>query len=127
MVFISIPDGVTADVKGRVSFNEKPTGTHMRVETLDLNLAIKKPRLSVSKIFNNNRILSTKSNRKMQQKTLTHPSSIPAEATNLFLKENGNEVLRALQPQLQKKLSAEFSGIANQLLENVPLQYFIED
>lgn len=128
MVFISILDGVTADVKGRVSFNEKPTGTHMRVETLDLNLAIKKPRLSVSKIFNNNRILSTESNRKKQQnKTLTHPSSIPAEATNLFLKENGNEVLRALQPQLQKKLSAEFSGIANQLLENVPLQYFIED
>lgn len=68
MVFISILDGVTADVKGRVSFNEKPTGTHMRVETLDLNLAIKKPRLSVSKIFNNNRILSTESNRKKQQK-----------------------------------------------------------
>lgn len=117
---------MTADVRGRVSFNEKPTGTHMRVETLDLNLAIKKPRLSVSKIFNNNRILSTnfivKSNNHSNQ-----PHSLPAEATNLFLKENGNEVLRALQPQLQKKLSAEFSGIANQLLENVPLQYFIED
>ncbi|XP_053694808.1 uncharacterized protein LOC128742462 [Sabethes cyaneus] len=105
--FDAVFDGVTADVKGRVSFNEKPTGTHMRVETLDLNLSIKKPRLSVSKIFNNNRILT--------------------EATNLFLKENGNEVLRALQPQLQKKLSAEFMGISNQLLENVPLNSFIID
>ncbi|XP_055546592.1 uncharacterized protein LOC129730946 [Wyeomyia smithii] len=105
--FDAVFDGVTADVKGYVSFNEKPTGTHMRVENLDLNLNIKKPRLSVSKIFNNNRILT--------------------EATNLFLKENGNEVLRALQPQLQKKLSAEFMGISNQLLENVPLNSFIVD
>lgn len=105
--FDAVFDGVTADVKGRVSFNQKPTGEHMRVEALDLDLSIKKPRLSVSKIFNNNRILT--------------------EATNLFLKENGNEVLRALQPQLQKKLSSEFAGISNQLLENVPLSYFLED
>ncbi|XP_058447871.1 uncharacterized protein LOC131428172 [Malaya genurostris] len=105
--FDAVFDGVTADVKGRVSFNEKPTGTHMRVETLDLNLSIKKPRLSVSKIFNNNRILT--------------------EATNLFLKENGNEVLRALQPQLQKKLSAEFLSISHQLMDNVPLSAFLID
>ncbi|XP_055606960.1 uncharacterized protein LOC129757021 [Uranotaenia lowii] len=105
--FDAVFDGVSADVKGRVSFTEKPGGTYMRVESLDLNLAIKKPRLSVSKIFNNNRILT--------------------EATNLFLKENGNEVLRALQPQLQKKLSAEFSGISNQLMENVPIHYFLID
>uniref|UniRef100_A0A182VYY7 Uncharacterized protein n=1 Tax=Anopheles minimus TaxID=112268 RepID=A0A182VYY7_9DIPT len=97
--FDAVFEGVTADVKGLVSTNEKPTGTHLRVEKLDLNLSIKKPRLSVSKIFNNNRILT--------------------EATNLFLKENGHEVLRALQPQLQKKLSAEFTGIANQLLDNI--------
>lgn len=105
--FDAVFEGVTADVRGRVSFSEKPSGTHMRVESLDLNLAIKKPRLSVSKIFNNNRILT--------------------EATNLFLKENGGEVLKALQPQLQKKLSAEFTGISNQLLDNVPLNYFIVD
>ncbi|EAT34432.1 AAEL013327-PA [Aedes aegypti] len=105
--FDAVFDGVIANVRGRVSFSEKPTGTHMRVENLDLNLAIKKPRLSVSKIFNNNRILT--------------------EATNLFLKENGGEVLKALQPQLQKKLSAEFAGISNQLLDNVPLNNFIID
>uniref|UniRef100_A0A182NS83 Uncharacterized protein n=1 Tax=Anopheles dirus TaxID=7168 RepID=A0A182NS83_9DIPT len=103
--FDAVFDGVTADVKGQVSTNEKPSGTHLRVEKLDLNLSIKKPRLSVSKIFNNNRILT--------------------EATNLFLKENGHEVLRALQPQLQKKLSSEFTGIANQLLDNVPIHFFL--
>lgn len=105
--FDAVFDGVTANVKGQVSTNEKPSGTHLRVDSLDLNLAIKKPRLSVSKIFNNNRILT--------------------EATNLFLKENGHEVLRALQPQLQSKLSREFVGIANQLLDNVPIHFFLKD
>ncbi|ETN63418.1 hypothetical protein AND_004855 [Anopheles darlingi] len=105
--FDAVFDGVTADVKGLVSVSEKPTGMHLRVDKLDLNLSIKKPRLSVSKIFNNNRILT--------------------EATNLFLRENGHEVLRALQPQLQKKLSTEFTGIANQLLDNVPIHYFLQD
>ena len=47
------------------------------------------------------------------------------EATNLFLKENGHEILKAMQPQLQKKLSSEFSGIANQLLKHVPREKFI--
>lgn len=56
--FDAVFDGVTADVKGLVSISEKPTGMHLRVDKLDLNLSIKKPRLSVSKIFNNNRILS---------------------------------------------------------------------
>lgn len=50
-----------------------------------------------------------------------------AEATNLFLRENGIEVLRAMQPQLQKKLSAEFAGIANQLLKHVPRESFLVD
>lgn len=50
-----------------------------------------------------------------------------AEATNLFLRENGLEVLRAMQPQLQKKLAVEFSGIANQLLVHVPIESFIVD
>ncbi|KXJ75913.1 uncharacterized protein LOC109400205 [Aedes albopictus] len=105
--FDAVFDGVIADVRGRVSFNEKPSGSHMHIDSLDLILSIKKPRLSVSKIFNNNRILT--------------------EATNLFLKENGGEVLKALQPQLQKKLSAEFAGISNQLMDNVPLHNFIID
>lgn len=50
-----------------------------------------------------------------------------AEATNLFLRENGIEVLRAMQPQLQKKLSVEFTGIANQLLKHVPRESFLVD
>jgi len=50
-----------------------------------------------------------------------------AEATNLFLKENGHEILNAMKPQLQKKLSSEFSGIANALLKNVPRNYFLLD
>lgn len=54
-------------------------------------------------------------------------SNHAAEATNLFLRENGIEVLRAMQPQLQKKLSAEFAGIANQLLKHVPRESFLID
>lgn len=50
-----------------------------------------------------------------------------AEATNLFLKENGHEILKAMQPQLQKKLSAEFTGISNTLLNNVPRNNFLLD
>lgn len=50
-----------------------------------------------------------------------------AEATNLFLRENGIEVLKAMQPQLQKKLSVEFAGIANQLLTHVPREAFLID
>lgn len=51
----------------------------------------------------------------------------PDDATNLFLKENGHEILKAMTPQLQKKLSSEFTGIANTLLKNVPRNYFIVD
>lgn len=54
-------------------------------------------------------------------------SSITAEATNLFLRESGSEVLSAMQPQLQKKLSLEFQGIANQLLKHVPREAFLID
>ena len=52
---------------------------------------------------------------------------LAADATNLFLKENGHEILKAMQPQLQKKLSTEFTGIANTLLKNVPRTYFVLD
>jgi Haemolymph juvenile hormone binding protein (JHBP) len=54
-------------------------------------------------------------------------SILPAEATNLFLKENGGEVLNAMKPQLQKKLSTEFAGIANALLKHVPIEKFLVD
>jgi hypothetical protein len=49
---------VTADVKGRISSHEKPNGTFLRVDALLLDLNVKRPKLSVAKIFNNNKILS---------------------------------------------------------------------
>ncbi|CRK87802.1 CLUMA_CG001541, isoform A [Clunio marinus] len=105
--FNAVFEGVTANVKGKMSTREKPNGTFLHVDALLLDLNIKKPRLSVAKIFNNNRILT--------------------EATNLFLKENGHEILKAMQPQLQKKLSAEFTGISNTLLDHVPRNNFLLD
>jgi hypothetical protein len=53
---------VIADVKGSVSLTNKTDGTYMKVEDLLVDLTVKKPHLSVSKIFNNNRILSEYSN-----------------------------------------------------------------
>lgn len=47
------------------------------------------------------------------------------DATNLFLRENGNEILKAMLPQLQKKLSQEFSKIGNSLLKHVPTEDFL--
>lgn len=46
------------------------------------------------------------------------------EATNLFLRDNGRVVLEAMQAQLQKKLAMEFGKLANQLLKNVPRDWF---
>jgi hypothetical protein len=105
--FDAVLDGVIAEVKGQMSTNEKPTGTHLHVDDLIMDLNVKKVRMHIARVFKNNRILT--------------------EATNLFLRENGLEVLRAMQPQLQKKLAVEFSGIANQLLEHVPMESFIVD
>lgn len=51
-------DGVTADLKGTVSNEKRPTGTHMHVDTLTLELTIKKVRMHINKVFKNNRILS---------------------------------------------------------------------
>lgn len=50
---------------------------------------------------------------------------IAVEATNLFLRENGNEVLKAMMPQLRKKLSTVFKNIANTLLSHVPVSTFL--
>lgn len=48
-----------------------------------------------------------------------------AEAINLFLRENGQEVLKAMEPQLKRKLSTLFAGIVNQLLRHVPVETFL--
>lgn len=50
---------------------------------------------------------------------------ITAEATNLFLRENGQEVLKVMEPQLKRKLSVLFAGIVNQLLRHVPVEVFL--
>lgn len=49
---------------------------------------------------------------------------LTVEATNLFLRDNGRIVLEAMQAQLQKKLAMEFGKLANQLLKNVPRDWF---
>lgn len=46
------------------------------------------------------------------------------EATNLFLRQNGQIVLEIMQPQLQTKLATEFKQIANHLLDRVPRDWF---
>lgn len=51
-------DGVTADLKGTISTEKRATGTHMHVDTLSLELNIKKVRMHIAKVFKNNRILS---------------------------------------------------------------------
>jgi hypothetical protein len=131
-------DGVTANLRGKVSTRQTDKGIFLHVDALNLSLDVKKPRLSVAKIFNNNRILSElisaemdkvvpprKSIRNCFSTKLSH--SVTDEATNLFLRENGHEILKAMQPQLQKKLSSEFIGIGNTLLKNVPRNNFLRD
>lgn len=98
-------DDVTAVVKGTVSTRVKDGKTYLNVDNLDVVLDVKKVRMGVHKIFNNNRILT--------------------EATNLFLRENGQEVLKVMEPQLKRKLSVLFAGIVNQLLRHVPVEVFL--
>lgn len=98
-------DDVRAVVKGTVSTSYRNGGTYLHVEKLDLELAVKTINMQVYKIFNNNRILT--------------------EAINLFLRDNGHEVLKAMEPQLKEELSILFSRIVNQLLLNVPVESFL--
>ncbi|XP_071555941.1 protein takeout [Temnothorax nylanderi] len=92
-------------VRGTISTKSREGKTYMNVDNLDVVLSVKDVQMRVSKIFNNNRILT--------------------EAINLFLRENGQEVLKLMDPQLKKKLSALFAGIVNQLLRHVPVESFL--
>lgn len=56
--FDAVLDGVTAEVKGQMSTNEKPTGTHLHVDSLVMDLNVKKVRMHIARVFKNNRILS---------------------------------------------------------------------
>lgn len=51
-------DGVVAKARGLLSFEQREVGTFMHIDSLDLDLAIKKVRMNVSKIFNNSKLLS---------------------------------------------------------------------
>lgn len=55
-------DGVAADLKGTISNEKKTSGTFMHVESLTLNLNVKKVRMNIAKVFKNNRILSMNCN-----------------------------------------------------------------
>ncbi|XP_063224580.1 uncharacterized protein LOC134532149 [Bacillus rossius redtenbacheri] len=96
---------IIADIKGTVSSSRKNDLDYLHVDTLGLNLNINTARMGVKKVFNNNRILT--------------------EATNLFLRENGLEVVSLMMPQLKTKLAAVFQQISNQLLQHVPTQMFL--
>ncbi|XP_044728085.1 uncharacterized protein LOC123291745, partial [Chrysoperla carnea] len=99
-------EDATAIVRGKVSNSLRDDGlNYLHVDTLNVDLNVRMAKMAVKKVFNNNRIL--------------------IEATNLFLRENGNEVLKAMTPQLRKKLSVVFQNIANQLLTHVPVQTFL--
>ncbi|XP_012275348.1 protein takeout [Orussus abietinus] len=92
-------------VQGSISTSSRNGKTYLHVEELDVELSVKDVNMRVHKIFRNNRILT--------------------EAINLFLREHGQEVLKAMQPQLKKKLSALFTSIVNQLLLHVPVEMIL--
>ncbi|XP_059486363.1 uncharacterized protein LOC132202985 [Neocloeon triangulifer] len=100
---------VHADVSGiaekTVSNATGQDETYLAVRDLGVELNVKNVHMSVKKVFNNNRILT--------------------EGTNLFLRENGHEVLKHMQPQLKRKISALFSDVANRLLTHVPIRVFL--
>ncbi|XP_034663033.1 uncharacterized protein LOC117898014 [Drosophila subobscura] len=97
-------EGVSADLTGKTSVRTSKGENHLHIDSLSLVLDVKDVKMSISGAFNNNRIL--------------------LEATNLFLRDNSQIVLEAMQAQLQKKLASEFGKLANQLLKNVPIEQF---
>ncbi|XP_055384446.1 uncharacterized protein LOC129614083 [Condylostylus longicornis] len=100
-------EGVVGNLTGKFSTKKVGDYSFIHIDAFKVNLDIKKAHMSISGAFNNNEVLS--------------------RATNLFLQENAGEVLRAMQPQLQKKLAQEFAKIANQLFKHVPVEIFYVD
>ncbi|KAI5693882.1 hypothetical protein M8J76_010514 [Diaphorina citri] len=87
-------------VKGLFSDKNKDGTKYYHLDKIDLTeLNIKNAKMSVAKAFNNNRIL--------------------LEATNLFLKENGQEVLKVMMPQLKVKIANQIKKVVNHVLQNV--------
>lgn len=56
--FDAVLDGVVADVKGQVSTTDKSGKTYLHVDSLAMELNVKKVRMHIAKVFKNNRILS---------------------------------------------------------------------
>ncbi|KAE8744708.1 hypothetical protein FOCC_FOCC008616 [Frankliniella occidentalis] len=100
--------GVTAVLRGTTSTARGAGGRDfLRVDKLNVDLKIRDVNMGIKRAFNNNAILT--------------------EATNLFLRSNGHEVLEAMMPQLRLKLAEVFMSIANKLLAKVPVQYLVRD
>lgn len=51
-------DSVVADVKGQVSTTDKAGKTYLHVDSLAMELNVKKVRMHIAKVFKNSRILS---------------------------------------------------------------------
>ncbi|XP_025834600.1 uncharacterized protein LOC108734160 isoform X2 [Agrilus planipennis] len=99
-------ENILATVKGTTSFNSKSDNNrYLNVDSLNIDLLVGKVNMGVTKVFGNNRLLT--------------------EATNLFLRENGHEVLKIMSPQLTRKLATVFQSIANKLLTYVPVSTFL--
>lgn len=56
--FDAVLDGVIADLKGQVTTTDRAGKTFMHVDSLALELNVKKVRMHIAKVFKNNRILS---------------------------------------------------------------------
>lgn len=56
--FDAVLDGVIADIKGQVSPTERQNKTFLHVDSLAMELNVKKVRMHIAKVFKNNRILS---------------------------------------------------------------------
>lgn len=103
-----------------VSITRREGVDYIHIDAMSLELDVKSVKMMVKKVFNHNRILSKIFF--LLKKQFVHCLFFAAEATNLFLRENGHEVLKAMIPQLKRKLSDVFMHIGNQIFDRVPLQ-----
>lgn len=56
--FDGVLDGVIADIKGQVSTADRDGKTYLHVDSLAMELNVKKVRMHIAKVFKNSRILS---------------------------------------------------------------------
>lgn len=56
--FDGVLDGVIAELKGQVSTAERDGKTYLHVDSLAMELNVKKVRMHIAKVFKNSRILS---------------------------------------------------------------------